>query len=325
MSELQTTDKPSALDIRVDQAALTAIQEIVDECSLAVVHGGADFGRTFAMAAAYRQIGDMITEEMMADIMLLQGSPLGFMTDKDTTGGYPLETIKQVVIEATLRGFAPVGNEFNIIAGRFYGAKAGFIRKVREFPGIASLEAAPSAPEKAGDVAFVPFVAAWTLNGVAMRLERIKKKLPDQGVIDNRIIVKVNTGLGLDAILGKATRKMYRDIYDLLVGATIGHTAQTPEGEVDDAIDVPSTSVGNRRVEQSTLFDGPADTAPVEQEIDVEHQGAIVNEYIEALGGDVTIADVGRIAKGAGVDARLTKESKKQIMDLCTKRRGQVK
>lgn len=168
-------------------------------------------------------------------IMPLQGTPLGFLTDRDNPKegppGYGIEVVKNVVVEAMLRGFNVVGNEFNIISSRFYGAKAGFERLVTSFPGLSHLELTPGNPimSQSGQAAAVPFSATWRLNGQPMKIECL---FPKDGV-DNRIPVKINGGMGPDAILGKAYRKMYARIYQRLTGSSFGLV----DGDASEAID----------------------------------------------------------------------------------------
>jgi hypothetical protein len=68
------------------------------------------------MAAGIRALRAALTPEIMQDIMALQGSSLGFRTDKDKEGGYPVEVVKECMIEAVLKGARVINNETNIIA-----------------------------------------------------------------------------------------------------------------------------------------------------------------------------------------------------------------
>lgn len=168
-------------------------------------------------------------------ILPLQGSQLGFLTDRDGKGGYETSVVKDVVVEAMMRGFNVVGNEFNIISGKFYGAKAGFERLVSTYPGLTDLDMQPGLPQvnKEMSGAAVPFVATWRLDGKKMEIRCENTK---DGT-DNRIPVKINAGMGPDAILGKAYRKMYFRIYKRLTGSAFGLV----DG---DATDGPIDTVG---------------------------------------------------------------------------------
>ena len=213
----------SALSIPVDDEKLKLMDDVVKEASLDVVQHYGQFKQALVMAAAVRKIGDMITDDMMADVMALQNTSLGFRTDKDP-GGYNVAVVKSCMIEAVLRGVRVVGNEMNIISGRLYITKEGCSRLVREYPGLANLKLMPGVPAIGSTGALVDYRATWTLNGEQQHMDRVKSV-----VDDHRIPVKVNKGMGVDAVLGKATRKMLAAIYGELTGT---HEA-VPEGDVD--------------------------------------------------------------------------------------------
>ena len=190
--------------------------------------------RTLAMAAVIQKLRDLIpVEYIQQHFMPLQNTSLGFRTDKPT--GYTPEVVRDVMIEAMIQGARPVGNEINIISGRAYFTKECFTRLVREFPGVGDLQLLPGVPQTSSGGALVPYIATWTLNGTPMRLERIQTEQ-----IDGRIPVRVNAGMGADAILGKATRKMLKAIHDQLEGASAG----LPDGDIDD---VPTPGRGMER------------------------------------------------------------------------------
>ena len=224
--------------VTVDQEMqLMTLEEIAAEANLQVVANYGPFKQGLIMAAGMRKLQEHISDSMMDDVMQLQGSTLGFRTDKDSSGGYQVNVVRQVFIESVIRGLRPVGNEFNIIGGRLYITKEGFARLVPSWPGISQLKLSPGVPQTGANGALVPYRASWMLNGKQESLERLKV-----GEDDNRIPVRVNAGMGVDAIIGKATRKMYAAIYGVLTG--LGDAV--PEGEVEDA---PRATAGARRSE----------------------------------------------------------------------------
>ena len=74
------------------------------------------FKRTLLVSTAMGELQNLLTPKIMAPIMNLQNKSLGFRTDNPN--GYPVDVVRDCLIEATLKGVYPVGNEFNIIAGR---------------------------------------------------------------------------------------------------------------------------------------------------------------------------------------------------------------
>lgn len=216
-----------------DQEAIKKISDDVElairECGLHAIGTLPKFMQALQMAKGVRELRKALDENFVKwALMPLMGSTLGFLTDLDTKPEkYSSQVVRDCAIEAMLRGFNIVGNEFNIIAGRFYGTKNGYERLVLEFPGLRDLVLQPGVPTLAGDKgALVPFTATWTLNGKPMSIDCQQTK---DGA-DLRIPVKLNAGMGPDAIIGKATRKMLFRIYQRVNGSSYGAT----EGEVGD-------------------------------------------------------------------------------------------
>jgi hypothetical protein len=229
----------TALVLKAKPEDLARVETIIAEFSAAGGNADSDhFGRAFRMAAAIRALHNAITDEMMKEIMHLQGTGLGFLTDKDKDGGYDAKIVKLVAIEASLMGAYWVGNEFNIISERPYLTKNFYTRKLREFPGLTDLKLSPGVPNLIGDKgALVPYVATWKYDSRDFRIERLLKRIDDKTELDERIPVRVNSGMGADAILGKAERKIKAQIYNLLTGSN--HS----DGDADDFLGSPTKPV----------------------------------------------------------------------------------
>lgn len=87
------------------------------------------FTRAMKVAKEMTNLERALTTEKMTALMTLQNSPIGFMTDKPE-GGYDMNTVRSVFIKACTEGVNPIGNEFNILAGRCYITKAGMKHKL---------------------------------------------------------------------------------------------------------------------------------------------------------------------------------------------------
>ena len=298
----------TTLQIRADADACKAIANVVREGQLALAGGGEQFDRTFAMAAAMRQLNELITDEMMSDIMELQGSTIGFRTDKDKTGGYPMNVVRPCFIEATLNGAQSVNNEWNILVGKAYYTKNFFMRKVQQFEGLTNLLYSHGAVETHGGNAFVDYVASWELNGEPMELKKIRKTLASGVAFDDRLVVRVNEGMKHDGIIGKATARMFRAIYAMFAN-------YVPLGGDVDAIDM----VPQKRLQQSPLF-ADAPVTPEQTQPEPGQEEAVLKEYDESI-SLAEKGEVGNIAKLAGKDDRLTEAGKKRVMDMCANRR----
>lgn len=210
------------------RAALQAFAADVD----AVAKAGAsalstanELAREIVVATALVDMKRLLTDEVMAPIMALMNTDLGFRTDRDPaiphwkTGvrpePYDVATVRNCFMESRLRGLRSVGNEWNIIAGRLYVAKAGLRRLVTEFPGLSRLRESYGVPKQQGDTTVVPCSATWLLHGV-------------EDEITAEIAVRVNAAMGTDAVIGKAERKLLKRILDRLNGFG------TQDGDIED-------------------------------------------------------------------------------------------
>jgi hypothetical protein len=165
---------------------------------------------------AIHELKELLTTEYMTPIMNLQGNKLGFKTDKDSSGGYTEPIVKNCLIEAVLFGLQPTGNQFNIIAGNMYATKEGMGYLLSKISGL-KYDIIPELPRINAQSAAVIMNIEWTMSSVT------KSKKID-------IPIKVNAYMGTDAILGKATRKARKWLYDTITGTEI------PEGDITDTV-----------------------------------------------------------------------------------------
>jgi hypothetical protein len=189
------------------------------------------FSQELQVAKAMGDLQLALTDEMMEPVMALMNTDLGFRTDrdpnitaKDKDGNpmtpYPVEVVRRVFIESKLRGFHSVGNEWNILAARFYPTKNGLKRKLDTFPGLTDLRVSPGVPEAFGEKgAKVPVKATWRRDG---KRDELEAEIP----------IRVNTGMGVDAIIGKAVRKTYARIIERLTGVSLGDEEEISSDEV---------------------------------------------------------------------------------------------
>lgn len=204
----------------IPETTITALDNAVKHGAISAVGDG--FARTFATANAIHTLRALLTPDVMKNIMELQNSPLGFMTDRKDAP-YSAAVVTDCIIEATLNGVSPFGNEFNIIASRCYITKNGMKHKLRDIDGL-SYTITPGIPRMAGDGAIVAMAIEWEYKGA-----KNKKEI--------NFAIRVNKGMGADAIIGKATRKASAWLFEAVTGTTIN------EGEADDAIPTTATPV----------------------------------------------------------------------------------
>ncbi len=220
-------------------AAITNIAKQLDGTVLSVIGAEniAGFEKAYLVAMATGELKKALTKEYMKPIMELQGSKLGFKTDRDDKGGYAEEVVKNCLIEAVLSGLQPIGNQFNIISSNMYPTKEGLGALLAKYPGLI-YETIPGLPrinaDKSG--AAVLMKISWCLNGG----EKKERELD--------IPVKMNNFMGTDAVLGKATRKARAWLYGTLVGVEVG------DGDASEVrAEVSDVKEGNKEVAESGL------------------------------------------------------------------------
>lgn len=192
-----------------------------------VFAGAPSITQSMELAATVEQLRAQLTPQRMAKVLALMNTSLGFDTDRNPAKWkkpepcvpYSVEVVRDVFIEATLRGFYPINCEFNIIAGKFYGGLNGFERLVKKHPKVTDFQDWFGIPKMAqtGGGAVVEAKATWLQDGQKQTLNR-------------EFAVRVNDGMGADAIIGKAKRKLYAAVYGRLSGVV------TPEGEAGDEL-----------------------------------------------------------------------------------------
>lgn len=147
-----------------------------------------------------------LTPEVMGAVMYLQGSELGFLTDKDKEGGYPVNVVRDCVISAAAKGLAPVENQFNIIGGRMYVTTNGCLQILAEL-GVRHSETA-AIPQLGADRAKTKVLVEWEEDG-----RRQSKELEFE--------VRLNKGMGVDGANGKAIRKARMWLVNRISGMTL--------------------------------------------------------------------------------------------------------
>ncbi len=231
------------------QHAVAKIEGILAERDDKLASVGSELSKALTVARTIQAIRASITPEMLKDVVALQGTRLGFRTDRDDKGGYSDEIVRDCAIEALMNGVHLVGNEMNIIASNFYATKEAFSRKLKEFPGLTDLDIECGVPKRGGDRATVTCHATWKLNGSPMELTR-------------EISIRVNSGMIDDAILGKADRKMKAAIWTRLTGSVLS------DGEAGDmeTITVPREPLPAGVVRGSDLMHGRSTSEPARED-----------------------------------------------------------
>ncbi len=164
--------------------------------------------------------------QIKARIIALQDAPIGFRTDRDPkiknfqTGKnnepYPYEIVKDIAIEASLRGLMLVGNQFNILASRFYCTKEGFEALIRRLDFVADFRPIIGIPQVKNGGVIIDCSATWKQNE---SLKDMTASIP----------IKENKGGTADQYIGKATRKLLKRCYEMMTGNSIS------DGDAEDS------------------------------------------------------------------------------------------
>lgn len=199
----------------ISQAKLQDISNLsatAKEANRMVIAAPDEETKAFVIAGAVTALRSALNDKIMSDVMSLANNPLGFKTDRPSKDkpAYGVPVVRDCVVQALIRGLRMTGNEFNIIAGNLYVTKEGCRRLIREFPGLTDLKIQTGVPKKTGDGALVDCKATWRRDGQA-------DELLCEG--SYAIAVRVNSAMGIDAIVGKAESKLLRRIYERLVGS----------------------------------------------------------------------------------------------------------
>jgi hypothetical protein len=166
----------------------------------------------------------------------LEGTKLGFRTDKDGKGGYHPDVIRTCIIEAILYNLRLHGNEFNIIAGQMYPTKEGLTNLIERDPNFEDLQINMDLPTLAKDPfgeyfneqnkakkeykssshvrAVVNFKATWKYRGEEFSLE-------------DKVVTKAYSYTTDEAIWGKAKRKIRAAVLE----RTHGKSFSAPDPE----------------------------------------------------------------------------------------------
>lgn len=215
-----TTEKSVALTTN----KFTEVSRTLDSTVLSVIgqKNLEGFDRAFSIATAIGKLDELLTHEYMAPIMKMQGNKLGFLTDKDKSGGYDEKTVKKCLIEAVLWGLQPYGNQFNIIAGNMYPTKEGCGYKLNSIEGLdyqVVCSIPKLNPEKTG--AAVDVTVTWAV---------------DKGEKQTQIVpfpIKMDAYTSVDAVIGKATRKGRAWLISRITGIEVTD-ADIADGDFED-------------------------------------------------------------------------------------------
>lgn len=207
---------------------LKPLDVVSKKYNLAAIHAFGHLEQAFMVAEGIKEMRKALVP-LLPEISLLMNTTLGFDTDKNPTKTkvqepYSTEQIIDCVAEALFRGLHLAGNEFNIIVGKCYTTRNGYERLVKELPTITDLDYALSPPFAHAGHTCVKVRATWKLGGMVMGLKNTN------GEPFELFAIRVNSGQGTDATIGKAQRRMFKRIYEMCTGT------QFTEPNIDEEV-----------------------------------------------------------------------------------------
>jgi hypothetical protein len=230
-----------------ESAALRVLDEVEQNCTLQAISTLSSQAERSIMLAKAIIKAESALEPFRPTIESLKNTPLGFLLDKPEQYDWPI--LRRICAEAMLRGSRITGNEFNGIAKKCYLTQAYFVRKCREWPGVSISQEIFGIPRTLNGQTVVDYKIVLTRDGV----EEVYSREGNQA-----IAVRVNDGMGADAIIGKAKRKAYAGLLEQLIMRSGETWSPGTDGEVNDAteprtIEAASTTATNSGPEYSLL------------------------------------------------------------------------
>lgn len=239
------------------------IDKIVKDCVPITSSLVPEFSKTLTLAQGVNTLREIFrtNKEIKETVQAMQNTPLGFMTDRTPAAlrkaeengkpkkPYSYDQISEACVEAMLNGYRITGNEFNVIAGRFYAAKAGKYRKIVEDPRVTDFKFAVAPPEIAGTTAKVRCFASWKIDGQPFS---IGHNTGGNGVEDRVTFnVKVNSFMGDDAVIGKAQSKLFSRVLQYLTRRIQPEATDVTEADVIDVKPETKSADLNARLKES--------------------------------------------------------------------------
>lgn len=209
----------------MNQTALTEsdnrfleLDQRIDTLIAAAHHAEGRVAKVVALANATREVTAAVKAQWES-IKELKNSPLGFLTDEIGRDKPPYTDaqLQLAVTHGILLGAMPFNGEITVISGRAYLGVSHYRRRIAETASITDFDLQFGAIAYANDkLAMVEARVAWLLDGNPRSLQLVRTES-----LDRRIPIRVNAGMGVDAILGKAERKILKRVYESSTGRVL--------------------------------------------------------------------------------------------------------
>lgn len=177
----------------------------------------------FDAAIVITKLRAIMTDDIMKQVFMpLQGQKIGFRTDKT----YPVDTVRNCIIDGAANGLLPTGNQLNIIAGNMYPTKEGYtalLAKLKASPMklVYSFEFDAEATAKSADPSYVAIPCKI---GYKTASEELRGTFRYVAMVKSNGVTSTT-----DQLRGKAERKAKKAFYEFLTGIDLG------DADVEDA------------------------------------------------------------------------------------------
>jgi hypothetical protein len=240
---------------------------------------GERFENAFKIAYGIEKLEKALTPNVMKPVMKLQGSRLGFRTDKDKDGGYPQETVKRCMIEAVMKGIYPCFNQFNIIAHNMYITQEGY-RHLLDNINDLKYSIVPEVPEiKEKNKTYsanVKIRVSWQV-GIDGKALTQSLEFNIKGATNSKGYHITSN----DAYIGKAKRKAMHWLHEQVTGIT---SAEGDASEID--ITPKKEEKPKKQIEESNEEPPELFTEPVKEgEVTLEEKSALYKEISKGATG----------------------------------------
>lgn len=189
-------------------------------------------GAAFMAAGIVNKLRNALSNAVMNEFFMpLMNTKVGFLTDKpgyDRKTGevkptYPINVVRDAIIDAAFMGLLPTGNQFNIISERMYPTKEGFTALLKK-------------------IGCRYFISLTPLPDVSPTCAAVCCKInyewhDDKNGFSITATVKKDGYSSMDQIKGKAERQAKKKLYEYLTGCDFG--------EADEDSSIPDDQSGH--------------------------------------------------------------------------------
>lgn len=279
-----TTNISTALALsEQERTGLAVLDDVQRNCTLQAISSLSSQAERSIVLAKAITAAEQALEPFRTLIESLRCTPLGFMLDKPEQYEWPI--MRRVIAEGMLRGARFTGNEINGISKRCYLTQAYYVRRCREWPGVSITLEMFGVPRQANGQTVVDCRIDYDHERPNAQGQPIRHQETYDRTATNAIPIKVNDGMGPDAILGKAKRKAYAGLMEQLINRSGESWSPGTDGEVEDV-------TGQPRQTQAIVSDSAQPQTTFTSQTGINYPQW--HEAIMAAQSGQELADVGR-------------------------------